>query len=147
MVNRLVVFLLGKEHYGVDINMVESIIKPQTITAIPNAPAYMDGVINLRGSVLPVMNLKKRMSVEANHDRPGDRIVVMMVKDIKVGMIVDDVEEVIGIDEGDVEPPPPITSRTDQKFIQGIVRSVDHLILLLDLPALMESNPATVLAY
>jgi len=62
-------------------------------------------------------------------------------------MIVDDVEEVIGIDEGDVEPPPPITSSTDQKFIQAIVRSVDRLILLLDLPALMESHPATVLAY
>jgi len=119
MEKQLVVFELANEHYGVNIAAVESIIKMQTITAVPHAPHYVTGVTNLRGSVLPVIE--------------NSRIVVVTLGDIKVGMTVDGVSEVLSVPEDVIEPTPPMVSTVDSSFITGIARLEGRLVILLDL--------------
>lgn len=138
MERQLVVFELANEHYGVDIAAVESIIKMQPITAVPQAPAFVEGITNLRGSVLPVMDLRKRFGLsgreqktEITHD--DKRIVVVSMDGMKIGMIVDAVSEVLRVQEEAIEPPPPMVTTINSVFITGIAKVGERLIILLDL--------------
>jgi purine-binding chemotaxis protein CheW len=119
---QLVVFELAREHYGVDISKVESIIKLQTITVVPHAPSYVEGVINLRGSILPVIDLHKRFGLQAEEASRNSRIVVVSTNGVKVGMIVDGVSEVLSVPEDAIEPPPPMVTTVDSAFITGIAK-------------------------
>ncbi|MCX8063078.1 MAG: chemotaxis protein CheW [Anaerolineales bacterium] len=138
MERQLVVFELAKEHYGVDIAAVESIIKMQPITAVPQAPSFVEGITNLRGSVLPVMDLRKRFGLMqkdqgAESARDEKRIVVVSMDGMKIGMIVDAVSEVLRIQDEVIEPPPPIVTTINSAFITGIAKVGERLIILLDL--------------
>jgi purine-binding chemotaxis protein CheW len=133
MEHQLVVFELANEHYGVDIAAVESIIKMQAITVVPQAPMFVEGVTNLRGSVLPVVDLRKRFGLECQEAGKNSRIVVVTIQGIHVGMIVDAVSEVLRISDDQIEPPPPMVTTLDSSFITGIAKVGDHLIILLDL--------------
>jgi len=142
MERQLVVFELAKEHYGVDIAAVESIIKMQPITAVPQAPAFVEGITNLRGSVLPVMDLRKRFGLssreqksESAHD--DKRIVVVSMDGMKIGMIVDAVSEVLRVQEDAIEPPPPMVTTINSAFITGIAKVGERLIILLDLARIL----------
>src|SRR5512134_2462542 len=106
MENQIVVFELGSEHFGVDIAVVQSIIKIQPITKLPHTPEFVDGVTNLRGKVLPVIDLRKRFGFAADEVDRNSRIIVVSVNQIEVGMIVDEVSEVITVPAGAVEPAP-----------------------------------------
>lgn len=142
MDQQIVVFELHKEHYGVDIAAVEAIIKLQAITTIPCAPSYVLGVTNLRGKVLPVIDLRRRFgfpSVEATADT---RIVVVQMGVHVVGVVVDGVSEVLAVDAASVEPPTPVTTTTDSVFIKGIARMDGRLIILLDLDRIVEDETA-----
>lgn len=130
---QLVVFELAKEHYGVDIASVESIIKMQAITVVPHAPAFVEGVTNLRGSVLPVIDLRKRFGLVQEETGKDSRIVVISIGGVKVGMIVDAVSEVLRVPEEAVEPPPPMVTSVDTAFITGIAKMDQRLVTLLDL--------------
>lgn len=138
MERQLVVFELANEHYGVDIAAVESIIKMQPITTVPQAPAFVEGITNLRGSVLPVMDLRKRFGLSYK-DQSGEaardekRIVVVSMDGMKIGMIVDAVSEVLRIQEEVIEPPPPMVTTINSAFITGIAKVGERLIILLDL--------------
>ena len=99
MEKQLVVFELSNEHYGVDISSVESIIKMQAITVVPQAPTFVEGVTNLRGSVLPVIDLRKRFGLMQEDSTKNSRIVVVSIRGTKVGMIVDAVSEVLRVPE------------------------------------------------
>ncbi len=138
MERQLVVFELANEHYGVDIAAVESIIKMQPITAVPQAPPFVEGITNLRGSVLPVMDLRKRFALgiggsnaEIAHDEK--RIVVVSMDGMKIGMIVDAVSEVLRVQDEAIEPPPPMVTTINSAFITGIAKVGERLIILLDL--------------
>jgi len=138
MERQLVVFELANEHYGVDIAAVESIIKMQPITAVPQAPAFVEGITNLRGSVLPVMDLRKRFGLgskesHAETGREDKRIVVTSMDGMKIGMIVDAVSEVLRVQEEAIEPPPPMVTTINSAFITGIAKVGERLIILLDL--------------
>lgn len=122
MENQLVVFDLADEHYGVNIARVEGIIKMQPITVVPRAPAFVEGVTNLRGEVLPVIDLRRRFGMPAEETTVDTRIVVVEVDGTKVGMVVDAVNEVLRVREEDVEPPSPLVTTVDSAFIQGIVK-------------------------
>jgi purine-binding chemotaxis protein CheW len=133
MEDQLVVFMLAKEHYGVRIAVVESIIKMQPITAVPCSPAFVEGVTNLRGRVLPVIDLRKRFGLPAEESTKDTRIVVVEMSGTLVGMIVDAVSEVLRVPAESVEPPSPIMTTVDSAFITGIAKVGERLIILLDL--------------
>ncbi len=140
MEHQLVVFELANEQYGVDIAMVEGIIKMQQITVVPHAPSFVEGVTNLRGSVLPVIDLRKRFNLPQEETTKNSRIIHIAIDNVKVGMIVDAVSEVLRVSEDAIEPTPPIVSTVDSAFITGIAKLEGRLIILLDLGKVLSFN-------
>jgi purine-binding chemotaxis protein CheW len=145
MEHQLVVFELANEHYGVDIAAVESIIKMQPITIVPHAPAFVEGVTNLRGKVLPVIDLRKRFDLTTQDVTRDSRIVVVSVGGSEVGMVVDGVSEVLRIPDEAIEPPPPMVTTVDSTFIIGIAKINDLLVILLDLGKVLSEQDETAL--
>lgn len=133
MEKQLVIFELAGEHFGIEIAVVESIVKLQEITKVPQVPDYMEGVTNLRGSVLPVIDLEKRFGIPTHERTRETRIVVVNLGRLKIGMIVSAVSEVLTIDDALIEPAPPLVTTVNSRFITGIARVENRLIILLDL--------------
>ena len=133
MEQQLVVFELANEFYGINIALVESIIKMQTITELPQTPNYVLGVTNLRGSVLPVIDLRTRFALEQKEDSRQTRIIIVTMGNIKVGVVVDGVSEVLRVSDDTIEPLPPMINSVDAAFLKGIVRLENRLIILLEL--------------
>ena len=130
---QLVVFQLGAELYGVEISRVHEIIRLQSVTKVPRAPAFVEGVINLRGKVIPVVDLRRRFGLPtADHTR-ASRIVVVELGDQVVGIIVDGVSEVLRVNTATVEPPSPVVAGIDSEYLHGIAKLTDRLVILLDL--------------
>jgi purine-binding chemotaxis protein CheW len=140
MENQLVVFDLANEHYGVDIGAVEGIIEMQPITAVPRAPDFVEGVTNLRGSVLPVIDLRTRFGLSVREKSKETRIVVVEMNDSTVGMVVDGVSEVLRVEEEAIEPPSPIVTTVDSAFITGIAKLEERLVILLDLGKVLSAK-------
>jgi len=130
---QLVSFRLGSEEYGVNIMQVQEIIKLTDITQVPKAPAFVEGIIDLRGRVLPIVDLRERFGMEQREDTDATRIVVVNIDDMTVGLIVDSVSEVLRIPNRSIEPPPPIIAGIESRFLQGIGRVNKRLLILLDL--------------
>jgi purine-binding chemotaxis protein CheW len=137
---QLVVFDLANEHYGMDIAVVESIIKMQPITAVPRTPHFVEGVTNLRGAVLPVIDLRKRFGLPTAEEDKDTRIVVVEMNEQTVGMVVDAVSEVLSVQQDSIEPPPAIVTTLDSTFITGIAKDKERLIILLDLNQVLNAD-------
>lgn len=137
MENQIVVFELGAEDYGVDIASVESIIKMQPVTRMPHAPSFVEGVTNLRGKVVPVIDLRRRFGLPAHEVDKNNRIIVVSVNQAEIGMVVDAVKEVLTIPAQVVEPIPEITTTIDSAFMTGLACLDDRLVILLDLPCVL----------
>ncbi len=127
-----VVFQLNDQSYGLDIITVREIIRMEAITAIPRSPEFMEGVINLRGRVIPVIDLCKRFGIESKKTTAQSRIIIVQVNETTFGMIVDAVQEVLRIPKSAVEPPPPVVGGVDAAFIRGIALLDERLIILLN---------------
>lgn len=140
MENQIVIFELGSEFFGADIAKVESIIKIQPITQLPHAPSFVEGVTNLRGKVLPVIDLRKRFGLPAQETDKNSRIIVVSVDQIEVGMIVDEVSEVLTVPEGAVEAAPAIATTVDSSFIKGLAKIAERLVILLDLAQVLSTK-------
>lgn len=140
MEQQLVIFELANESYGINIAVVESIIKMQAITQLPQTPTYVKGVINLRGSVLPVIDLRSRFALEAREYTRQTRIIIVTMGNIKVGVTVDGVSEVLRVSDELIEPLPPMVSSVNSVFLKGIVRFEDRLIILLELDKVLDIN-------
>ncbi len=131
---QLVVFMLGGEEFGVDIAQVKEIIRMPEITRMPNAPAFVEGVINLRGRVTPVMDLRGRLGMKkASQADDRTRIVIVELGKDCIGMIVDAVSEVRRLSARDIEPAPAVTSKIGTEYIRGVGKLEDRLLILLDL--------------
>jgi len=140
MEHQLVIFDLGDEYYGIDIAAVEGIIKMQGITTVPHAPEFVEGVINLRGEVLPVIDLRKRFGLPPHEAAHETRIVVVEMDGGKAGVIVDDVSEVLRVPEEAIEPPSPIVAGAESGMIMGIAKVDDRLIILLDMVRMLTAE-------
>jgi purine-binding chemotaxis protein CheW len=137
---QLVVFQLSAEFYGVEIARVHEIIRLQTVTRVPRAPAFVEGVINLRGKVIPVVDLRRRFGLPtADHTR-ASRIVVVELGDQVVGVVVDGVSEVLRVNGATVEPPSPVVAGVDSEYIHGIAKLDERLVILLDLDRVLAQN-------
>ena len=134
---QLVGFQLGNEEYGIDILKVQEINRVTEITKIPQSPDFVEGVINLRGNVIPIIDLRKRFHMpEREHDKQT-RIVVGEIDGRTVGFIVDAVSEVIRLPANTVEPPPSIVSDEKSQYISGVGKLEDRLLMLLDIDKIL----------
>lgn len=144
--SQLVSFLLGGEEYAVDIGFVQEIIRMQEITRVPEAPEFVEGVINLRGRVIPVLDLRKRFRLPASDDRGKMRIVVVATSGRMVGLIVDAVREVLTLPASAIEPAPPVVSGIGKEYLRGIGKRKDRLLILLDLTRILSSAEENALS-
>lgn len=136
---QLVTFRIGEEEFGVDILAVQEIIRLMQITMVPRAPEFIEGVINLRGKVIPVINMRRRFNKEQVTADSSTRIVVMELDQKIVGFLVDGVSEVLRIPESTVEDPPPVVAGIGSEYIRGIGKLDNRLLILLDLHNLLGS--------
>lgn len=134
---QLVTFKLGNEEFGLEILKVKEIIKPVTITSMPNSPFYVEGVINLRGEVIPVISLRKRLGLEESEINSKTRIIVIETDKKTTGFIVDEVNEVLRIPENIMEPTPELVSSVDSDYITGVGKLEDRLLILMDIDRIM----------
>jgi len=137
---QLVVFDLNEEAYGVDISAVREIIRMQEITRVPRAPEFIEGVINLRGKVIPVIDLRSRFSMPGTERTDEHRIVVVDVVGQDIGMVVDAVTEVSLIPSSSIEPPSTVITTNDSEYLTGIVKTDEKLIILLDIAKVISDN-------
>jgi len=140
MESQLVVFELENEAYGVDIAVVEGIIKMQEITRLPRAPHFMEGITNLRGAVVPVIDLRKRFGLPPQEPTRDTRIVIANMNGTQVGLIVDAVSQVIRVPQDAIEPPPQLTMTVNSAFIKSVAKLEKRLVILLDLDKVLSAE-------
>jgi purine-binding chemotaxis protein CheW len=137
---QMVLFELGSETYGLDIATVHEIIRMQPITKVPKAPAYVEGVINLRGKVIPVIDIGKRFGFEKAERAKNNRIVVVYLQDTTLGIIVDAVTEVARIPNDSVEPVSDVVTTGNSDYLQGIAKLANKMVILLALEKLLSAD-------
>lgn len=137
---QFVVFQLSKETYGVDIGQVSEIITMQQITKVPHTIEFIEGIINLRGRVIPVVDLRKRFGLPHDEITRNTRIVVIEIGGNTLGMIVDGVSEVLRIAGDIVEAPPPAITSVDADYLEGVAKLEDRLIILLNLEKVLSKQ-------
>ena len=142
---QLVGFKVGNEEFGLDILRVQEIIRLRDLTRVPNMPDFVDGVINLRGQVIPVIGLRRRFGLEASEADQRTRIVVAEVNGNVLGFVVDQVSEVLRIASDTVEPPPRL-GNVDRKYVQGIGKIQDRLLIVIDPSLLFDDGECAAFA-
>ena len=130
---QLVSFRLGQEEFGIDILKVQEINRMVEITKVPQAPHYCEGVINLRGKVIPVIDLRKKFEMEVREWDKDTRIVVCDVDGHQIGMIVDSVDEVLRIPSSTIEPAPQIVTAVGTDYVRGVAKIDERLLIFLDI--------------
>lgn len=134
---QLVTFSLGAEEFGVDIMLVQEIIRITPITRVPGAPSFVEGVINLRGNIIPVVCLRTRFGMPPAEEGDLSRIIVLQVQTKVLGIHVDAVSEVLRLDSEAIEPPPSLSMNLDAQFIRGVGKIDGRLIVLLEVDEIM----------
>jgi len=138
-IRQFVVFSLEEEIYAVDINVIKEIIRPMKITPLPKAPPFIEGVINIRGDVIPVIEMRKRFEVEGERDLPP-RMIIVRVENQWVGMIVDSVTEVIRVPASEIKPPPKVMGGEGARYLNGVCQHGNDLVMLLNLDEILTSE-------
>lgn len=137
---KVIVFNLGDEEYAVPVDSVGSIERLQHITYVPNTPAFVKGVINLRGVVTPIIDLRQRFDLEPAEYTERSRIIVVSVEDKEVGMIVDGANDVVDLDVNEIERAPEVVGSVEEDFIQGVAKVENRLLVLLNLERVLATE-------
>ena len=137
---QLACFKVGSELYALDIMNIKEIIRPQKLTPIPKAPAFIEGVINLRGAVIPVADLRKRFEQPISVENRKNRIVVCSLAGKIIGLLVDEVTEVKRFGRKEIAPAPQFIKGPQADYFLGVARRDDDLIMLIDLEKVLSSN-------
>jgi purine-binding chemotaxis protein CheW len=141
--DKFLTFLINGEGYGMDIRHVTEIIGIQKITPIPDMPDYVVGVINLRGSVIPIMNVRRRFGLPLKDYDPRTCIIIVHINDTSVGLIVDEVSEVLTMPEDSLAPPPRVSRGSNSRFIQALGKVGDEARIILDVKKILyDDEPA-----
>jgi len=142
---QLVSFYLGAEEFAMEILKVQEIIRMVDLTRVPNSPAFVEGVINLRGKVIPVIGLRKRFGMEPKEHDKQTRIIVIEIHGTVIGFVVDSVSEVLRIPADTVEPPPRL-AKSDREYVSGVGKLPSRLLLLLDVNKLLSDAETAAVA-
>lgn len=137
---QLVSFTIGQEEFGLDIQCIQEINRVVDITRVPNSPEYVTGVINLRGKVIPIIDLRKRFGFPPKESDKNTRIIVVELAGMVVGFMVDAVREVIRIPKNITEPPPTIVAGIGSEFITAVAKLENRLLILLDLERILHEK-------
>ncbi|MFB0555605.1 MAG: chemotaxis protein CheW [Phycisphaerae bacterium] len=143
---QLIVFNLGDEEYGANINQVREIIRTRTITPIPDSPDFIKGVSNVRGEIPVIIDLKARFFLPQDEDVESKNIVITEQEKNIFGLLVDEVTEVLRIPETDIKPTPELVTRIDRTYISGMITIENRLIILLDLTKVLSEEELAKLA-
>ena len=143
---QLVTFSIGEEEFGVNILQVQEIIRTMDITRVPRAPEFVEGVINLRGKVIPIVDMRSRFGLSHKEHDKYTRIIVIEIEMIIVGFVVDSVSEVLRIPANSVQPPPPVVAGLESDYIDGVGKLEDRLLILLDLDSLLDNEEKEALS-
>lgn len=139
---QLVSFMLAEEEYGVEVLKVREIIRMPTITKMPNVPQHVEGIINLRGKVIPIISMRRRFGLMESEYSSQTRIIIMDVAGSLTGFIVDAVSEVIRIHSSEIQPPPSmvLSGGVSQEFITGVFNHADRLLIIMDIDRMFSDD-------
>lgn len=135
---KVIAFQLGENEYALPIQQVQSIEKLIPITRVPRVVSYIKGVINLRGVVTPIIDLRKRFGLPEKEYDDGTRIIIATLNEMEVGFIVDGANDVLDVSEDLIEPPPAVMGEIEPEFITGVVKLEKRLLILLNLEKILE---------
>ncbi|MBM7603301.1 purine-binding chemotaxis protein CheW [Metabacillus crassostreae] len=137
---KVIVFQLKDEEYGIPVEQVRSIEKVQHITRVPKTSSYIKGVINLRGVVTPIIDLRRRFDLEEVENSDSTRMIIVSREDIEVGFIVDAANDVIDINQDLIEPAPEVVGSVQAEYIQGVAKLDKRLIVMIDLAQVLKAE-------
>lgn len=138
--NQYVIFKLGKEEYGIDIMNVSEIVQYQESVKVPNSPVFIEGIINYRGKVIPIVCLKKKFKMESSINDANTRIIVININDRQIGFLVDEASQTVRIDDSDIDPTPDIITGIERKYITGVGKVDNRLIILINLEKVLTDD-------
>ena len=139
-------FRLGDDHYAVDIMRIKEIIRPQKLTSLPKAPPFVEGVLNLRGTVIPVIDLRKRFDFPASTLDRNTRLLIVTVGRQLLGLAVDEVTEVLTLTPREIKPPPQMINGISAEYLVGVCLAKDSLIMLLNLDTILTDRESRELS-
>lgn len=137
---QLVSFRLAQEEYGIEITKVQEIILMGEITRVPQTPSFIKGLINLRSTVIPIVDLRTRFSLEQKGISDETRIMVVNVRGKTIGIIVDAVSEVLRIEKSRISPPPPTVAGLGREYLTGLIKLENRLLILLDIDKILDDE-------
>jgi purine-binding chemotaxis protein CheW len=137
---KVIVFRLKDEEYGVEVNQVKSIEKLEHITRVPRTPKFVKGVINLRGVVTPIIDLRNRFGLEESEYTESTRVIIVAVGELEVGLIVDAANDVIDIPVNAIEPPPEVVGGVEAAYLRGVAKLEKRLLILLNLDKVLSTE-------
>ena len=137
---QLACFRIGAEYYGLDILRIREVIRPQKLTPVPKAPEFVEGVINLRGAVIPVVDLRKRFDTSPEAAGKKTRIIICVLAGKILGLVVDEVAEVCSYSRQEIQPAPQFLKGRGAEFFLGVCRRGDDLVMIVDLERILSSN-------
>jgi purine-binding chemotaxis protein CheW len=137
---KVIVFRLKDEEYGVEVNQVRSIERMQKITRVPRTAPFVKGVINLRGVVNPIINLRSRFDLEEEVETESTRIIIVALDDMEVGLIVDAANDVIDVPVNAIEPPPEVVGGIGADYLRGVAKLDQRLLILLNLDKVLNAE-------
>ena len=143
--SQIVVFQVANQEYGIDIMRVIEISDYRVVTPVPEVPAYIEGIINIRGDIYPIYNLRKRFRITEGIVNEDTKIIQMNLEEIKVAFVVDNVREILTIDNDEVDETPKMLTRYESKYIKGVTKHGDRIILLLDVDLLVSNTDQKIL--
>ncbi len=142
---KVVSFKVGEEEYAIDIMKIDSVSEMLKVMKLPGMPAFIMGVTNLRGEVIPVINTRSKFGLEKKERNEKDRIVVVYIGDKKVGIVVDEVREVLTLHHEQVEEPPTTVGSMSAKYISAIAKLEDRMLIILDIDKILTTEEITKL--
>lgn len=137
---QIVCFKIGNEDYGIEILKVQEILRMPNITMLPKAAGFIMGVIDLRGQVIPIVDLSKKFLLNSSINSECTRVIVVNIKGREIGLAIDSVSHVVKIELNDIEPPPPIVKGISGRYIVGIAKVSDEFVVILDIEQIFSSE-------